>query len=306
MKAYNTPKDELLIKSDEGEELVKITPEKTTIANLEGGGGSDLPPVTSDDNGKLLQVDNGEWEATTYPVSYNEEVLYSNTFTITQEMIDQYQNSIDLTDTSLASADFSTAKNWIVTINGDEAEYVSMGRGEYNFSTEDAELEWEYVDGTLYGLRFRASLAGEYTLIVKDNATIIDSRFSQAVTKVTGLETFEGSGYSSDTFGVNGAGEWVPTLATLPTKSRDTLFAAIYVSNNSVKEFIPILDVQQVPYNSTLIYALKVHRSSSGYTISGEEIPDIPVLTLSAGSGTYVLKGTVTNNDVTFEWVRES
>lgn len=40
MKAYNTPKDELLIKSDEGEELVKITPEKTTIANLEGGGGS--------------------------------------------------------------------------------------------------------------------------------------------------------------------------------------------------------------------------------------------------------------------------
>ena len=40
MKAYNTPKDELLIKSDEGEELVKITPEKTTIANLEGGGGN--------------------------------------------------------------------------------------------------------------------------------------------------------------------------------------------------------------------------------------------------------------------------
>lgn len=39
MKAYNTPKDELHIESDTGETLVSITPEKTTIANLEGGGG---------------------------------------------------------------------------------------------------------------------------------------------------------------------------------------------------------------------------------------------------------------------------
>lgn len=38
MKAYNTPKDELHIESDTGETLVSITPEKTTIANLEGGG----------------------------------------------------------------------------------------------------------------------------------------------------------------------------------------------------------------------------------------------------------------------------
>ena len=277
-------------------------------AENSGSGGSGLPNVTQEDATKLLEVNSsGEWEASTYPVSYNEEILYSNTFTITQEMIDEDQNSVDLSDTSLASADFSTAENWIVTINGNEAEYVNRGRGEYNFNTEDGDLEWEYADGTLYGLRFRGYSAGEYTLLVKDNATIIDPRFSQAVTKATGLETFEGSGYLSDTFGVNGVGEWVPTpLATLPTESRDTLFAAIYVANNSVKEFIPILDVQSVPSNSTLIYALSVHRSGSQYSISGEQIPDIPVLTRSAGSGTYVLKGTVTNNNVTLEWVRES
>ena len=35
MKAYNTPKDELLIKSDEGEELVKITSNETTIKNMD-------------------------------------------------------------------------------------------------------------------------------------------------------------------------------------------------------------------------------------------------------------------------------
>lgn len=44
MKAYNTPNDTLTIKSDEGEELVKITPDKTTIANLDGG---DRPTSTA-------------------------------------------------------------------------------------------------------------------------------------------------------------------------------------------------------------------------------------------------------------------
>lgn len=59
MKAYNTPNDTLTIKSDEGEELVKITPEKTTIANLEGGG-SDYEVVsftgTVEDSGALTAV----------------------------------------------------------------------------------------------------------------------------------------------------------------------------------------------------------------------------------------------------------
>ena len=52
MKAYNTPKDELHIESDTGETLVSITPEKTTIANLEGGGGEIFYPVYIIDDGE--------------------------------------------------------------------------------------------------------------------------------------------------------------------------------------------------------------------------------------------------------------
>lgn len=49
MKAYNTPKDELHIESDNGETLVSITPEKTTIANFEGGGGNQYLELILDD-----------------------------------------------------------------------------------------------------------------------------------------------------------------------------------------------------------------------------------------------------------------
>lgn len=42
MKAYNTPNDELRIESDDGEELIKITSDKTTITNLGDSEGSVL------------------------------------------------------------------------------------------------------------------------------------------------------------------------------------------------------------------------------------------------------------------------
>lgn len=51
MKAYNTPKDELHIESDTGETLVSITPDKTTIANLEGAFID-----TSDDTGYAFTI----------------------------------------------------------------------------------------------------------------------------------------------------------------------------------------------------------------------------------------------------------
>lgn len=47
MKAYNTPNDELRIESDDGEELIKITSDKTTITNL------------GDSEGSVLAIDAG-------------------------------------------------------------------------------------------------------------------------------------------------------------------------------------------------------------------------------------------------------
>lgn len=53
MKAYNTPNDTLTIKSDEGEELVSITPEGASIKNLDGSSFG----FTAEDAGKILVVD---------------------------------------------------------------------------------------------------------------------------------------------------------------------------------------------------------------------------------------------------------
>lgn len=52
MKAYNTPNDELRIESDDGEEPIKITSDKTTITNL------------GDSEGSVLVADIGE----TWPI----------------------------------------------------------------------------------------------------------------------------------------------------------------------------------------------------------------------------------------------
>lgn len=64
MKAYNTPKDELHIESDTGETLVSITSEKTTIANLEGGGSNVVANPSPAGSTKLtgLQIDDTKYK----------------------------------------------------------------------------------------------------------------------------------------------------------------------------------------------------------------------------------------------------
>ena len=54
MKAYNTPNDELRIENDNGEELVKITSDKTTITNL----GDSEDSVLVADMGETLPIPN--------------------------------------------------------------------------------------------------------------------------------------------------------------------------------------------------------------------------------------------------------
>lgn len=82
MKAYNTPKDELHIESDTGETLVSITPDKTTIANLEGGGDKlyahyiQLP--TSSLNANLILITKSE-TAFTLETLANYLTAYTNT-----------------------------------------------------------------------------------------------------------------------------------------------------------------------------------------------------------------------------------
>ena len=64
MKAYNTPNDTLTIKSDGGEELVKITSDKTTIANFEGGGSNVVANPSPAGSTKLtgLQIDDTKYK----------------------------------------------------------------------------------------------------------------------------------------------------------------------------------------------------------------------------------------------------
>lgn len=64
MKAYNTPKDELHIESDTGETLVSITPEKTTIANLDSTSGERV----------VFDIDANEFTTTFTPKDLKEAV----------------------------------------------------------------------------------------------------------------------------------------------------------------------------------------------------------------------------------------
>lgn len=92
MKAYNTPKDELLIKSDVGDELVKIAPDKTTIANLEGT----LPDVTEADNGNFIMVKDGQIKSVDYSqeYAYEYDAEQGEMIGIKKEMAEIHYNAI--------------------------------------------------------------------------------------------------------------------------------------------------------------------------------------------------------------------
>lgn len=98
--------------ADEGAKL-------TSAVNLVDGqelgvGGSDLPEVTTADNGKVLTVVNGEWaaEQKIFHLIYNED---ENTFNLTPEQafellrtgvqIVQYEGHIDPEDTTTVAAE---------------------------------------------------------------------------------------------------------------------------------------------------------------------------------------------------------
>lgn len=59
MKAYNSPNDELRIENDSGEELVKITSEKTTVHNLDVGGSGTYVGWLVEPTGTISITENG-------------------------------------------------------------------------------------------------------------------------------------------------------------------------------------------------------------------------------------------------------
>lgn len=274
-----------------------------------------LPAVSALDEGKILQVNsNGEWEVKSYPINESEGTIYSDTIEITQTMIDNYQWP-SLMDTSLASADFTSASLWDVKLNGINATWTDLGRGEYSFNVEEGDerfgLYYTMYDSELEVLAVTATTAGNVTILIEGNTKEIDENFVEAVSEVSGFEPFQKTGNPFEFYALDGSGNWVEaSMITIPTPSptNDTLFAPMYIQNGGAKQYIKLMEsLSSIPNNTRWLYAIEIYKNSAGmYTFDNKQIPNIPVLTIGAGSGTYVLKGTVTNNNVTFEWVRES
>lgn len=166
MKAYNTPNDTLTIKSDEGEELVKITPEKTTISNLEGGA---LPPVTPENAGAFLRVDSeGEIGAEQYPITTNTTTVYDDTVTVTEGGV-----AVNITTTYSGTDD--DFKELTVVVNDETIPYDNYYEG---FHNQDYSIIVTKDGSTL---KLLAGTAGDYTVSIVNITRTVDEDFAEAV-----------------------------------------------------------------------------------------------------------------------------
>lgn len=81
---------------------------------LQGGGGSDLPAVTSDDNGKVLTVVEGDWDKAN---AAGGKTLYNHVIRLSYEddnvgPLDAYINIISSSSTALT---YASLKTWVDT-----------------------------------------------------------------------------------------------------------------------------------------------------------------------------------------------
>lgn len=98
--------------------------EQFSLQDMGGGGGSGLPPVTSADNGKVLGVEDGEWE----PVEQSGGNVFTVTFTETGSS-GSYSYSADKTfnEISTAASEGKDIEVFLILADGSILKPVSQG-----------------------------------------------------------------------------------------------------------------------------------------------------------------------------------
>lgn len=147
-----------------------------------GGGGSRLPDVTAEDNGKMLQVDDGEWKVKQYPVETVETSIYSGTVTLVSAPVTIPEVS--------APANIEDAATYDVKVNGNTLEWYANDDS-YGYSYDDSGTGTYYacywLDGSLYLTAEDTSynvIAGDYQVSITNVAETADENFAAGVQKV--------------------------------------------------------------------------------------------------------------------------
>ena len=155
-------------------------------------GGSGLPAVTTDDNGKMLQVEDAKWSAVNYPIkSENSVTLCDDTVTLTNESVDVPFE---------AGADISNPSSWTVKINGIEIP-VSVPDEVFEFSDYENEIVYgvNLVGNTwkVYVTDLQdTAIPGNYSVEITSKSVILDENFVKALATFFNLPNVPVSNYT--------------------------------------------------------------------------------------------------------------
>lgn len=164
--------------------LAGVTP--IEFAN-QSGGGSGLPAVTSSDNGKMLQVDAGEWKVKQYPVETVENVYYDDTVTLTSGSF------VPLT--LEGDYDLDNFADYTVEIDGESATYISSPQAGFVYpSNSVTPIAIGVNNGAVFATTYGYGSGEEHTIKISYPQENIDANFKYGVLKALPAVTEDDEG----------------------------------------------------------------------------------------------------------------
>jgi hypothetical protein len=144
------------------------------LENSGGGGGSGLPPVTAENAGEFLRVnENGKIESEAYPIKEVTTVFYNGTV-----IADSDEYTTNLTEYTGTEEEFMRARVFV----NDERLYFNE---EYNTFGNEEETIFIRIDGRFVKyIQFMAINAGTYNINIYSISERIDEAFKYGVEEI--------------------------------------------------------------------------------------------------------------------------